>query len=196
MCERPAFRPKVCYSSPPVLMPLTLLQLYKTGDGPDAGKEEPFPLPDNESKLRRSLDNAETVGLYKPLPNDGPNSAQTHTTSIPPPRNQAPGGGYTAPAPARVARTINHHVGSPFTQLGQEDCPVARSPSPLSVARAVDFFVNGPRSQTTHDNFSFARTTPSSEHTQPMRRLHHLSKSFANNVSCRLVRSSRRSSIS
>ncbi|KIW16923.1 hypothetical protein PV08_04113 [Exophiala spinifera] len=50
MLEHPAFRPK----------------LYIAGNVPDAGQEEKFPSPDNHSKMRRSVENAEHVGLYLP----------------------------------------------------------------------------------------------------------------------------------
>ncbi|KAF7505790.1 hypothetical protein GJ744_000461 [Endocarpon pusillum] len=50
MLEHPTFRPKI----------------YITGTGPDAGSEEKFPGPDNPSKMRRSVENAETVGLFAP----------------------------------------------------------------------------------------------------------------------------------
>ncbi|EFW22537.1 meiosis protein MEI2 [Coccidioides posadasii str. Silveira] len=49
MLEHPSFRPKLFY----------------TGSGPLAGTEEPFPGPDNPSKMRRSVENAEHVGMYK-----------------------------------------------------------------------------------------------------------------------------------
>ncbi|KEF61751.1 uncharacterized protein A1O9_03321 [Exophiala aquamarina CBS 119918] len=48
MLEHPAFRPKL---------------YYPTGH-PNAGQEEKFPDPDNPSKMRRSVENAEHVGLY------------------------------------------------------------------------------------------------------------------------------------
>ncbi|KIX98125.1 uncharacterized protein Z520_06205 [Fonsecaea multimorphosa CBS 102226] len=51
MLEHPAFRPK----------------LFIAGNGPTAGQEEKFPGPDNHSKMRRSIENAEHVGLYIPL---------------------------------------------------------------------------------------------------------------------------------
>ncbi|KFX90215.1 hypothetical protein V490_06568 [Pseudogymnoascus sp. VKM F-3557] len=50
MLEEPAFRPKI----------------FRAGRHPDAGQEEDFPLPDNASKMRRSVENAEHVGLYAP----------------------------------------------------------------------------------------------------------------------------------
>jgi hypothetical protein len=40
-------------------------QLYFTSNGPmpeKAGEEEPFPAPDNQSKMKRSCENAEHVG--------------------------------------------------------------------------------------------------------------------------------------
>lgn len=40
-------------------------KLYYTSNGPMpdlAGKEEPFPEPDNQSKMKRSCENAEHVG--------------------------------------------------------------------------------------------------------------------------------------
>ncbi|KIW27136.1 uncharacterized protein PV07_06904 [Cladophialophora immunda] len=51
MLEHPAFRPK----------------LFVAGNVPNAGQEEKFPGPDNHSKMRRSVENAEHVGLYLPL---------------------------------------------------------------------------------------------------------------------------------
>ncbi|KAG2417185.1 hypothetical protein HFD88_008403 [Aspergillus terreus] len=47
MLEHPSFRPKV-------------------GTGPLAGTEDRFPGPDNPSKMRRSIENAEHVGLFAP----------------------------------------------------------------------------------------------------------------------------------
>ncbi|KAL8726930.1 MAG: hypothetical protein Q9166_006387 [cf. Caloplaca sp. 2 TL-2023] len=37
-------------------------KIFRTGDDPMAGTEEPFPGPDNPSKMRRSVENAEHVG--------------------------------------------------------------------------------------------------------------------------------------
>ncbi|EXJ86496.1 hypothetical protein A1O3_03447 [Capronia epimyces CBS 606.96] len=48
MLEHPSFRPK----------------LFITGNVPTAGNEERFPGPDNASKMRRSVENAEHVGLF------------------------------------------------------------------------------------------------------------------------------------
>ncbi|KUI59310.1 Meiosis protein mei2 [Cytospora mali] len=53
MLEAPHYRPK----------------LYYTVNGPApemAGHEEPFPEPDNQSKMKRSCENAEHVGLFTP----------------------------------------------------------------------------------------------------------------------------------
>ncbi|KAI9844093.1 MAG: hypothetical protein M1837_005807 [Sclerophora amabilis] len=50
MLEHPSFRPKIFY----------------TGPGPMAGTEDVFPGPDNPSKMRRSVENAEHVGLFAP----------------------------------------------------------------------------------------------------------------------------------
>ena len=50
MLEHPTFRPK----------------LYTTGDRINGGDEEEFPGPDNQFKMRRSVENAETVGLFAP----------------------------------------------------------------------------------------------------------------------------------
>lgn len=43
------------------------IQLFVAGNVPNAGSEEKFPDPDNNSKMRRSVENAEHVGLYLPL---------------------------------------------------------------------------------------------------------------------------------
>ncbi|KAL4789897.1 hypothetical protein BDV19DRAFT_396608 [Aspergillus venezuelensis] len=50
MLEHPSFRPKI----------------FHTGTGILAGKEDRFPGPDNPSKMRRSIENAEHVGLFAP----------------------------------------------------------------------------------------------------------------------------------
>ncbi|PYH28712.1 putative meiosis protein MEI2 [Aspergillus neoniger CBS 115656] len=41
-------------------------QIFQTGTGPLAGTEDRFPGPDNPSKMRRSIENAEHVGLFAP----------------------------------------------------------------------------------------------------------------------------------
>ncbi|KFZ06983.1 hypothetical protein V501_06887 [Pseudogymnoascus sp. VKM F-4519 (FW-2642)] len=51
MLEHPSFRPKIFRTGPPHL---------------GGGGEEDFPLPDNASKMRRSVENAEHVGLFAP----------------------------------------------------------------------------------------------------------------------------------
>ncbi|KAL2017300.1 hypothetical protein VTK56DRAFT_2323 [Thermocarpiscus australiensis] len=53
MLEAPHYRPKLYYTS--------------NGPRPElAGQEEPFPGPDNQSKMKRSCENAEHVGLFTP----------------------------------------------------------------------------------------------------------------------------------
>ncbi|TID02651.1 Meiosis protein mei2 [Colletotrichum higginsianum] len=53
MLEAAHYRPKLFYTS--------------NGPVPDlAGEEEPFPRPDNQSKMKRSCENAEHVGLFTP----------------------------------------------------------------------------------------------------------------------------------
>ena len=49
MLEHPSFRPKIFHTT-----------------GPLAGSEDIFPGPDNPSKMRRSVENAEHVGLFAP----------------------------------------------------------------------------------------------------------------------------------
>lgn len=49
MLEHPSFRPKIFHTT-----------------GPMAGTEDVFPGPDNPSKMRRSVENAEHVGLFAP----------------------------------------------------------------------------------------------------------------------------------
>ncbi|KYK54535.1 meiosis protein MEI2 [Drechmeria coniospora] len=77
MLEAPHYRPKVRVPVPvPVLQSWqgrgakrALAQLYFTSNGPMpqlAGQEEPFPEPDNQSKMKRSCENAEHVGLFTP----------------------------------------------------------------------------------------------------------------------------------
>jgi hypothetical protein len=65
MLEHPSFRPKVCCNRP-TLLPSTdiSLQIFVTGTGPSAGTEDVFPGPDNPSKMRRSVENAEHVGKW------------------------------------------------------------------------------------------------------------------------------------
>lgn len=56
MQEFSGFRPKVFYNVDSTDIPV----------GKEPGDEAPFPEPDNPSKLQRSLDNAQTAGLYPP----------------------------------------------------------------------------------------------------------------------------------
>lgn len=92
-----------------------LSQLYKTGNGPDAGTEEPFPRSDNHAKLKRSCDNAEHVGLYHPTTSPALVPSRGAAQHIAPPRNQAVGGVYTVPAPNRSALTFNPFQSSEHT---------------------------------------------------------------------------------
>ena len=46
----------------------TIWQIFHTGFGPLAGTEDRFPGPDNPSKMRRSVENAEHVGIYSSIP--------------------------------------------------------------------------------------------------------------------------------
>ena len=64
MLENPAFRPKVRVFEFLYLVSANIGQLFTTGNGPHAGQEETFPEADNDSKFRRSVENAETVGQY------------------------------------------------------------------------------------------------------------------------------------
>lgn len=68
MLELPSFRPKVqtlCCCRERILTNSS--KIYHTGTGPLAGTEDKFPGPDNPSKMRRSVENAEHVGqLQKP----------------------------------------------------------------------------------------------------------------------------------
>jgi hypothetical protein len=64
MLEHPTFRPKV-RSSSVAITPANHLQIFFTGKHARAGEEEPFPSPDNASKMRRSVENAEHVGMFK-----------------------------------------------------------------------------------------------------------------------------------
>lgn len=64
MLEHPAFRPKVCTMLIRSTWSANLFQLFFARGHPNAGQEEKFPSPDNPSKMRRSVENAEHVGLY------------------------------------------------------------------------------------------------------------------------------------
>jgi hypothetical protein len=66
MLEHPSFRPKVGYRSfvcgnslKPCADPS---KIFHTGNGAQSGTEDVFPGPDNPSKMRRSVENAEHVG--------------------------------------------------------------------------------------------------------------------------------------
>lgn len=64
MLELPSFRPKVDpISCRRESLSTNSSKIYHTGTGPLAGTEDKFPGPDNPSKMRRSVENAEHVGL-------------------------------------------------------------------------------------------------------------------------------------
>jgi hypothetical protein len=75
MLEAPHYRPKVCPHSPGLATSQLTNQLYFTSNGPRpelSGQEEVFPPPDNQSKMKRSCENAEHVGgstcpLHNPM---------------------------------------------------------------------------------------------------------------------------------
>ena len=48
-----------------ILYTTNILQLYYTGAGPAGSAEEEFPDPNNLQKMRRSIENAEHVGLFR-----------------------------------------------------------------------------------------------------------------------------------
>lgn len=64
MLEHPAFRPKVCTILVVAVVCTNMDQLFFVRGHPNAGQEEKFPDPDNPSKMRRSVENAEHIGLY------------------------------------------------------------------------------------------------------------------------------------
>lgn len=60
-------------------------KLYYTSNGPTpqlAGQEEPFPEPDNQSKMKRSCENAEHVGMYHGPPEEFPLGSIGHPTNV------------------------------------------------------------------------------------------------------------------
>ena len=63
MMEHPSFRPKVSGAARALLDADS--QIFRTGSEPGAGEEEDFPGPDNASKMRRSVENAEHVGMLQ-----------------------------------------------------------------------------------------------------------------------------------
>lgn len=65
MLEAAHYRPKVRVHYYVTESHLTFFQLFFTSNGPlpeMAGQEEHFPGPDNQSKMKRSCENAEHVG--------------------------------------------------------------------------------------------------------------------------------------
>ncbi|KKY29250.1 putative meiosis protein mei2 [Phaeomoniella chlamydospora] len=96
MLEHPFCRPK----------------LYVTGEGPDAGQEEAFPEPDNPSKMRRSVENAEHVGLFAPRAGQLYRNQQRRRQSqwdrgTSAAESEAYANGFTDPARNRMARPFN-----------------------------------------------------------------------------------------
>lgn len=68
MLEHPDFRPKVRKSASSIFQSVAhKSQLFIAGNVANAGQEEMFPGPDNHSKMRRSVENAEHVGLFIPF---------------------------------------------------------------------------------------------------------------------------------
>jgi len=107
---------------------LTNLQLFLGRHGPEAGKEERFPGPDNHSKIRRSVKNAEHVGLYSPVPKRAttPHPRRTGKLNLPKLRN----GCYLAPARASIPDPLDKQapflvdVNSPYDSFaGSKPCP-------------------------------------------------------------------------
>lgn len=73
MLEHPGFRPKVTYSDDVLIKKIAKgLKIFHTGKGPLAGTEDTFPGPDNPSKMRRSVENAEHVGMFEQTMRFGP----------------------------------------------------------------------------------------------------------------------------
>ena len=73
--------------------------------------EEPFPEPDNIQKMRRSMENAETIGLFRP----DRRRARSHTAPLPysHTRTERRGRPGVYMAPARVAHRA--HAPNPYT---------------------------------------------------------------------------------
>ena len=92
--------------------------MFYTG-GPLAGEKEKFPDADNIAKLKRSVDNAEQVGLYiPPSPRYLGDTMDSRDASIPSPKAQRPGGHYIAPAQNRVAIQIIRDLARMHDQYG------------------------------------------------------------------------------
>ncbi|KAI1617806.1 RNA recognition motif 2-domain-containing protein [Exophiala viscosa] len=134
MLEHPAFRPK----------------LYVAGNVPNAGQEEKFPGPDNASKMRRSVENAEHVGLYIPEklalalrnPNPNPNTRPAFPEPQPPrpvARFERPQGFYLPPARAAPDAT------DAYTFLGRVSRSFLLPQSSVDVNSPHDPFAGNPR---------------------------------------------------
>ncbi|KAK4940093.1 hypothetical protein LTR10_019722 [Elasticomyces elasticus] len=136
MLEHPAFRPK----------------LYVAGNVPNAGQEEKFPGPDNASKMRRSVENAEHVGLYIPeklalaLRNPNPNTRPAFPDPQPPrtvarfQRDDVRPQGFYLP-PARAAPNTREG----YTFLGRVSPTFLLPGSFVDVDSPYDPFAGNPR---------------------------------------------------
>lgn len=95
---------------------LTSVKLFFSGNHANAGLEEPFPTPDNVQKMRRSIENAETVGLcptglYNPMRGIGRN-------------------GRRAAPPARVLRSVGPvYAGVQRQQVQAPSVPLLSAPT-------------------------------------------------------------------
>lgn len=98
----PTSVPRYVFESSICWQLLIVQQLFHIDPHPLAGREEQFPGPNNLQKMRRSIDNAETVGLLKP--SRGPRGGRHNgRMAFPPPARR----GFYYDAPARV----NNFVG-------------------------------------------------------------------------------------
>ncbi|KAL9091893.1 MAG: hypothetical protein Q9165_004645 [Trypethelium subeluteriae] len=89
MKEFDGYRPKVSDIIPYIVFPLgtNAPQLYYTESDPQhCGQEAPFPEPDNWSKVKRSIDNAQHIGQYTWPPGVGGGLNLTRNTGLFPPR--------------------------------------------------------------------------------------------------------------
>lgn len=154
MLEHPAFRPQVIVSLLVFVSnrKLTAPQLFIAGNVPTAGQEERFPGPDNVSKMRRSIENAEHVGLYVPSLKPALHPSSSSPTAPKPRRRRLrrngnlngselrPTGVYLPPArashPASETSSELSETPSPATRrlvdIHSPYDPFAGTPSPFS----------------------------------------------------------------
>ena len=109
MLEYPAFRPKVSLLSSPCDMALILCSSTMPVITLSLARKEAFPGPDNYQKMRRSMENAETVGLYpygpfQPVPKNTYRPQGLPTPSNYPTPNTYPAP-YTYPTPSTYHAT-------------------------------------------------------------------------------------------